>query len=75
MVREAFGEEDEEADPGLDVKTMFLMAVATSIDALVVGVTFAFVPIEIVNASVTVNTFIGCTIIGVMYMCTFMSWS
>ena len=34
--------EDERASADLDVKTMFIMAVATSIDALAVGVTFAF---------------------------------
>ncbi|MDE7325236.1 MAG: manganese efflux pump MntP family protein [Lachnospiraceae bacterium] len=42
MIREAFGKEQEEASADLDVKTMFIMAVATSIDALAVGVTFAF---------------------------------
>lgn len=42
MIREAFGKEDERASADLDVKTMFIMAVATSIDALAVGVTFAF---------------------------------
>jgi putative Mn2+ efflux pump MntP len=42
MVREACFGEEEEADDSLDVKTMFLLAVATSIDALAVGITFAF---------------------------------
>ncbi|MBQ9118653.1 MAG: manganese efflux pump [Lachnospiraceae bacterium] len=42
MIREAFSGEEEEASASLDVKTMFVMAVATSIDALAVGVTFAF---------------------------------
>ena len=42
MIREAFGKEEERASADLDVKTMFIMAVATSIDALAVGVTFAF---------------------------------
>ena len=36
MIKEAFGE-DEEANDSFAVKTMFLMAVATSIDALAVG--------------------------------------
>ena len=44
MIRESFSKEEEEADDSLDVKTMFLMAVATSIDALAAGVTFAFLP-------------------------------
>ena len=42
MIREACSGEEEEADACLDVKSMFLLAVATSIDALAVGITFAF---------------------------------
>lgn len=42
MIREARDEsEADEADSALSVKAMFPMAVATSIDALAVGVTFA----------------------------------
>ena len=39
------------------MKTMLALAVATSIDALAVGVTFAFLHVNIVWAV----TFIGCT--------------
>lgn len=50
MIKEAlFGEEDETND-SVDVKTMFLLAVATSIDALAVGVTYAFLQVRIVPA-------------------------
>lgn len=56
MVREAFGKE-EEANADMDVKTMLLMAVATSIDALAVGITFAFLPDTNILAAVL---FIGC---------------
>ena len=44
MIREALGscDECEETDESLDVRTMLGLAVATSIDALAVGVTFAF---------------------------------
>ncbi|MDE7297421.1 MAG: manganese efflux pump MntP family protein [Lachnospiraceae bacterium] len=42
MIREALSGEEEKANADLDVRTMFLMAVATSIDALAVGITFAF---------------------------------
>lgn len=42
MIREALSDEEEEADDRLDIKTMFMLAVATSIDALAVGITFAF---------------------------------
>lgn len=53
MIREACssGEECEGCeDASLDIKTMFLMAVATSIDALAVGITFAFLKVQIVPA-------------------------
>ncbi len=36
-----------QADPSFDVKTMTMLAVATSIDALAVGVTFAFLEVWI----------------------------
>lgn len=41
MLKEALGGEEETADADLSVKTMFLMAVATSIDALAVGISLA----------------------------------
>ena len=52
MIREAVGscQECEEEDASLDVKTMLGLAVATSIDALAVGVTFAFLQVEILPA-------------------------
>ena len=46
MIREAGKDEDDASDGRLDVKTMLLLAVATSIDALAVGVTFAFFPVQ-----------------------------
>lgn len=49
MLKEAFGEAEQmEAD--MDFKSMLLMAVATSIDALAVGVTFAFLQVQIIPA-------------------------
>lgn len=67
MIKEAF---DREGDCGetdtLGGKEMFLMAVATSIDALAVGVTFACVPVAVLKgAGKSVNTLIGCLLIGV----------
>ena len=44
MMKESFSKEEDENSDSLDVKTMFLLAVATSIDALAVGITFAFLP-------------------------------
>lgn len=55
MIREA-KQEDEDLDDSFDVKTMLLLAVATSIDALAVGVTFAFLRVHILPAVL----FIGC---------------
>lgn len=61
MIKESLEPECEacsDADESLDVKTMFGLAVATSIDALAVGVTFAFLRVSIVPAV----SFIGiCT--------------
>ncbi len=61
MIREALGKGGEEAetsmDASMDVKTMFLLAVATSIDALAAGITFAFLPDTNILAAVL---FIGC---------------
>lgn len=59
MVRESRGSCDdcEKEDEALDVKTMVGLAVATSIDALAVGVTFAFLQVQIVPAV----SFIGVT--------------
>lgn len=54
MIKEAFGKE-EELNNDMDVKTMFLLAVATSIDALAVGVTFAFLQVQIVPAIIFIG--------------------
>lgn len=43
-------QEEECMDDSFDVKTMLLLAIATSIDALAVGVTFAFLKVSIVPA-------------------------
>lgn len=65
MVREAFSSEEEEEDgcsagERLDLKRLFLMAVATSIDALAIGVTFAFLEVKILEAAsvIGVTTFV-----------------
>lgn len=56
MIREALGDE-EEADGDLGFKAMLMMAIATSIDALAVGITFAFLKVQIFFAVL----FIGVT--------------
>ena len=52
MIRESRDvcETCKDADESLDVRTMLGLAVATSIDALAVGVTFAFLTVDIVPA-------------------------
>lgn len=62
MLKEALGDDDDDCECSCEInpfgiKTMFLMAVATSIDALAVGVTFAFLRVNIIWAI----TFIGIT--------------
>ena len=51
MVKEALSNEEEQADDSIAVKEMFMLAVATSIDALAVGITFAFLNVHIVSAA------------------------
>ena len=59
MIREAL-KNDEGADPSFTAKSMSLLAVATSIDALAIGITFAFLDVNIVAAVL----FIGvCTFV------------
>ena len=66
MIKEAFSSEEEETKPGFSFKTMFILAVATSIDALAVGVTLVAVPVQIMDATEVVNTICGCTVISVI---------
>jgi len=64
MIREAGGEEEENAS--LAAGTMFFLAIATSIDALAVGVTFAFMGVSIVYAAACIGltTFV-CSAVGI----------
>ena len=71
MVVEAIREKDEavevrKMDPPLDFKEMFILAIATSIDALAVGITFAFLQVPIVEAIsiIGITTFM-ISVIGV----------
>ena len=50
MIKEALSGDEDEANDSVDLKTMFLLAVATSIDALAVGVTYAFLQVRIIPA-------------------------
>ncbi len=50
MIRESLSGEEENANDAVDFKTMLLLAIATSIDALAVGVTYAFLQVQIAPA-------------------------
>ena len=65
MIKEAFGDE-EDVDDDLSFKTMLILAIATSIDALAVGITFAFLQVNILYAAliIGVTTFV-ISVIGV----------
>lgn len=48
MIREAVGEEKQEnCNDNVDFRTMIILAIATSIDALAVGITFAFLNVNL----------------------------
>ena len=67
MLREACGEEKEEdKNDRIDLKTMLVLAIATSIDALAIGITFAFLKVNVVVATLLIGiiTFM-LSIIGV----------
>lgn len=53
MIKEALGKESENSNDKVDFKTMIVLAIATSIDALAVGITFAFLKTKLVS-SVTI---------------------
>lgn len=66
MVKEAFSKEEENKNDKVDFKTMSILALATSIDALAVGITFAFFEVNVLLAVTIIGliTFI-ISIIGV----------
>ncbi len=65
MLYEAIkGKDDENTENPLSIKTLTVLAIATSIDALAVGVTFAVVatPVLLSSAIIGIVTFVICTI-------------
>lgn len=55
MVRDALSGEEESSDADFSLRTMFLLAVATSIDALAVGVSFAFLHVDLTRSVITIG--------------------
>lgn len=70
MVVESFKKDDEEDDGAerFDLKELFVLSIATSIDALAVGITFAFLQVNIwssialIGATTFVLSFVGVLI-------------
>ena len=66
MVYDSFKEEEDEDAYRFDLKELLLMAIATSIDALAVGVTFAFLGVNIgLSVSVIGVTTFLLSLVGV----------
>ena len=57
MIRESFGSEEHQTGDDVSCRVMFPLAVATSIDALVTGITFAFL---------SANVWISILVIGIV---------
>ena len=57
MIKEAISKDSEKQNDSIKFKDMLILAVATSIDALAVGITFAFLK---------VNIWISITLIGII---------
>lgn len=55
MIREALGDDDEHENDDFSFKAMLPLAVATSIDALAVGISFAFLGVDIVTAALLIG--------------------
>lgn len=63
MIKEALSDDEEDANDSFGLKTMFIMAVATSIDALAVGITFTCLQLTLTQlvfavAAIGITTFI-----------------
>ena len=57
MVKESMKKENNRLNDKIDIRTMMLLSIATSIDALAIGITFAFLK---------VNLFISIILIGII---------
>lgn len=64
MIKEAVVPKDEEKDDSINFKNMIILSIATSIDALAIGITFAFLNCNIIKSAslIGIVTFILSTI-------------
>lgn len=60
MIREALSREEEKVDDSLAFLNMLLLALATSIDAAAVGITFAFLEVNILPAVLLIGVCTFC---------------
>ena len=51
MILESLREESDKINDSVDFKTMIILAIATSIDALAVGITFAFLQVDLIMST------------------------
>ena len=64
MLKEAFAQNEENHNDSVDFKTMVVLAIATSIDVLAIGITFAFLKVNMLMAGlmIGITTFAICVI-------------
>ena len=55
MIRESFSKEENKSNDSVNFKTMLLLAIATSIDALAVGVTFSFLKVNLLLSVIIIG--------------------
>lgn len=55
MIREIFSNEEKNSNDLVNFKTMLPLAIATSIDALAIGITFSFLKVNIIAAFTTIG--------------------
>lgn len=55
MIKESFSKESENVNDNVDFKTMVILAIATSIDALAVGITFAFLQVNLLYSVIIIG--------------------
>lgn len=68
MIKESFDSGEDKKNDNIDFKTMIMLAIATSIDALTVGITFSFYKVNIFTSSIFIGiiTFVLSNI-GVLF--------
>lgn len=55
MIKEVFSNDEETKDDCVDFKSMIVLAIATSIDALAIGITFAFLKSNILISAISIG--------------------